>query len=125
MEGRTRIDCDNKILILGDSPISCLTAIRSLGEREIPIDLLTFESTTLCAKSKYINNVYVVNEFENWNKSWKSDLRRILIDNQYDMIIPTVDKYFSPLWENQACTGSMLGASVMSIFRYTERWWGE
>lgn len=87
------------VLILGDSQSSCLSVIRSLGEKGMPLDLLTFEHSTLCAKSRYVDNTYFFDEFAEWNYGWVGEFKKMLLEKEYGMIIPVGDRYALPIWE--------------------------
>lgn len=91
----------HKVLVLGVDDRSALTVVRSLGRRGIEVHLGCDTPTSICAYSRYTAHVVRFPDAGKEGDAWLSHLESTLRHVQYDLVIPTVDKYLVPVIQHR------------------------
>jgi predicted ATP-grasp superfamily ATP-dependent carboligase len=74
---------EKRVLVLGGEQWKTLSIVRSLGKKDIDVDVVSKHKLALCFYSKYCKRKYILSE-----KSWLKKLLKILKIIKYDLIIP-------------------------------------
>lgn len=93
---------NKNVLIFGEDTRSFLSVIRSLGEVEMNVDVVTFSNRTPSLKSKYIRNRYYFNYQAYDPADWNAKVSDLLLTNEYDIAIPCDERALYPLQTFQA-----------------------
>jgi protein-tyrosine-phosphatase/predicted ATP-grasp superfamily ATP-dependent carboligase len=86
-----------RVLVLGDDDRSFLSVIRSLGRRGIEIHTGWCPPGSPALASRYIAENHEIRPYVQEDRSWIDDIRSILIDKPFDLVIPCSDKVIIPL----------------------------
>ncbi|MCP4353995.1 MAG: hypothetical protein GY795_51775 [Desulfobacterales bacterium] len=91
----------NKVLVLGVDDRSALTVIRSLGRKKITVHLGCDVPSSICRYSKYTKKVFSFPDAGKEPELWLEELRKRLIQERYDLVIPTADNYLVLIVRNR------------------------
>lgn len=84
-------------LIFGEDTRSFLTVIRSLSNAGMLVDVVCFSNTSVALKSNCINSVYQLNHQSMTIDEWTNEVSQIILDKDYDLIIPCDERALFPL----------------------------
>jgi protein-tyrosine-phosphatase/predicted ATP-grasp superfamily ATP-dependent carboligase len=90
-----------KALVLGEDTRSFLTVIRSLARAGMLVDVVSFSNTSVALYSNKINQVYGFNHQSLTIKDWCEKIKALLINNQYDVVLPCDERALFPLLDIQ------------------------
>lgn len=86
-------------LVFGEDTRSFLTVIRSLHQSGMIVDVVCFSNISVALKSNYINKQYGLNHQSMAVIDWQNEIKKIILDNQYDIIIPCDERALFPLMD--------------------------
>jgi protein-tyrosine-phosphatase/predicted ATP-grasp superfamily ATP-dependent carboligase len=98
--GNTKLYKQYKVLVLGVDDRSALTVIRSLGRKQISVHAGIDCSHSSCWRSRYTSKGIRFPSADKSPELWLQKLVELLLQEQYDLVIPTVDKYLVPIVQN-------------------------
>jgi len=106
---------DKTALVFGEDTRSFLTVIRSLAKAGMLVDVVCFDNTSPALTSKYINKAYLLNHRSMDINEWTSQVENILINNQYNIVIPCDERSLFPLMDIK------IKSSINTIFAVPEK----
>ncbi len=86
-----------KVLLLGSGNKSFLALIRSFGRKGICVHVGWCQQEIYALKSKYISCAHYIPPFTHADHEWKDTLKRILLKENYDLVIACSDPQIIPL----------------------------
>lgn len=87
------------VLIFGEDTRSFLTVIRSLSQTGMLVDVVSFSNTSVTLQSTCIRNTYGLNHQSMTIDEWTAEVTKLLIDQQYDLVIPCDERALLPLMD--------------------------
>jgi len=84
-------------LVFGEDTRSFLTVIRSLAKAGMTVDVVCFSNTSPALKSKFINQVFLLNHRSMVIEKWTQEVKKILSEYEYDVVIPCDERALFPL----------------------------
>jgi len=95
---------------MGDDQRSFLTVVRSLGRREIVVDVCpnNFKSPSL--KSRYIRSILQLPPYNYDVEEWLASFEKLLSRRDYDLVIPCSDQFIVPIMRHLSDLGPHLFA---------------
>ncbi len=88
---------NKKALIFGEDTRSFLTVVRSLSKAGMLVDVVCFSNTSVALQSNCINKTYQLNHQSMTIDEWKNEVSQIIIDKEYDIVIPCDERALFPL----------------------------
>lgn len=114
-----------RVLVLGDDMRVFLTVVRALGRAGKIVDAAPFDHRSPALRSRYIDTVHSLPDYAADPASWRSNLRRLLDEYGYDLVVPCVDPAIIALdSDRSAHAGAIVAipdAAAMDVFFDKER----
>ena len=86
-----------RVLVLGDSELTSLAIVRSLGRLGLEVHLAPFEGSPVTRHSRYVAHRHLLGHPLADEAGFVDALRRLLAATPFDLVVPTSDKSLVPL----------------------------
>jgi predicted ATP-grasp superfamily ATP-dependent carboligase len=90
-----------RVLIFGDDDRSVLAAVRSLGRAGIAVHLAPFNWESPTTQSRYVSAVHRLPRYSDNPIVWLDELRHLLDQQQFDLLLPCCERSMLPLDQNR------------------------
>ncbi|MBP8286181.1 MAG: hypothetical protein KAX57_05010 [Rhodoferax sp.] len=101
-----------KVLIIGDDTRSFLACVRSLGRRGVEVHVAPYSLDAPALQSRYIRKVHVLPYYLDDGAKWLRAMRRLLVQEGFDMVLPCEERGLLPLFAHQS---EFPGTTVLAI----------
>jgi len=90
-----------KALVIGDDTRSFLATVRSLGRQGIEVHAAPFNMRAPALKSRYLCQVHLLPYYLDGGADWLQALQKLMLAEQFDVIIPCEERSLLPLYKHQ------------------------
>lgn len=110
-----------RALVMGDDTRSFLATVRSLGRKGIEVHAAPFSLRSPALSSKYIRQVHLLPYYLDGGADWLAALQKLLLAEQFDIVIPCEERSLLPLYKHQhelpsQCALAIPGSRALDVF---------
>jgi protein-tyrosine-phosphatase/predicted ATP-grasp superfamily ATP-dependent carboligase len=92
----SNVSRERRVLVLGDDTRNFLTVVRSLGRRNITVDVVPFNFASPALKSRYIRAIHHLPPYVGDGADWVTAARTLIGEKRFDLVLPCDDRSILP-----------------------------
>ena len=96
----------NRVLVLGDNDLACLTIVRSLGRSGLEVHLVSWYPSAITRRSRYVHKVYNCGHPEREPSDFVNNVLRLVESTKFDLVIYNLvfaNQGYKPAGRKQKC----------------------